>query len=94
MASELQTGLKMANLLNLDRSLQVLLDLTCLVAHAGCVVQVQVKGPNLAHRRANRERKICKLLPPQSVSQRFTGVQLLTLLPRGVQEAVGTLHVH
>lgn len=38
---------------------------------------------------------LCKLpLPPHSISYRFTKVWLLTLLPWGVQEAVGSLYVH
>lgn len=40
-ASELQTGLKIASLLNSDKSLQVLLGPTCLVAEGvegGCVI--------------------------------------------------------
>lgn len=39
---------------------------------------------------------LCKLPPPPppSISYRFTKVRLLTLLPWGVQEAVGSLYVH
>lgn len=103
-ASELWTGLKIANSLNLDISLQVLPDPAYLEANGGCVMWEQVKQPNTGHRRANGERGKNQSekfyfanslsAPPPSISYRFTKVRLLTLLPWGVQEAVGSPYVH